>query len=212
MRFKTNDRCDLHFTYDWNKTNLFYNVLKSQPVYFLNAGDTLELTLKNIQPDEVYVLFDDSILKLSNEATTLKYVFSSDGKKIYTSNGQPVLAEVSIGGTTGIYNATWGGTIPKDWLSQGDFQVIAKKDNCRLLLWQGLMNNSTYTANTSLDNTIYGLSDSFIQTNSKGITITRNDNGEFVLNTNDDLITSSDNFIKVNNTNGTYDLTQGGKC
>lgn len=103
-------------------------------------------------------------------------------------------------------NNTWTGTIPSTWNTTGTFNVILEKGSCRMLLYEGLM-NSIDNSTCSLTNSIYGLTDSFIQTSSKGVTISRDDNGNFHVNTNDDLIKSSDDTINVDNEEGSYDLS-----
>lgn len=54
----------------------------------------------------------------------------------------------------------WSGTIPSEWNSQGVFSVIADYNGCKVLLYQGLLNQDT-NKTTDLDYVIYS-SDSTI--------------------------------------------------
>lgn len=88
------NRNDINFTYEWNKTNFNLNLLSSDPTYMLNYGDTLSLTLnKDI---------------VSTKPT--KIVVKSD------KNG-----ELELSSEDGI---TYSGVIPTSWTKEDDFQVI----------------------------------------------------------------------------------------
>lgn len=122
-----------------------------------------------------------------------------DGISVMNESGESI--ELADNGSN-----EWSGKIPSGWDQKGIFNVILKKGSCKLLLWQGLLNYDTESLD-KWDGTIYGLGDSFVQTSSKGMNVTRNENGEFVITLNNDLIKSTDNTIGVESDNGSYDLS-----
>lgn len=64
------DRCDIEFEYDWKYTNMCMNYLVDNPLYFLNANDKLNLTLKEDAFDHVYLVSEKGKVELTKDNLT----------------------------------------------------------------------------------------------------------------------------------------------
>lgn len=103
-------------------------------------------------------------------------------------------------------NNIWSGTIPSEWNSQGVFSVIAEYNGCRVLLYQGLLNNSSTLSN--LDYLIYSsnktINATLNQDGSYNLTLNEyevedeyNYDGENLEITNDELLKAMNNNVRT---------------
>lgn len=106
------DRCDLELSYEWDKSNGNLIWIKSSPIYLLNYGDTISITL------------NDNLIKIEN-ITSFKIVSNKNG-------------ELELEPSAENYYIC-NGTIPTSWKEKDVFKVILTYGK-KILLWQGLLN------------------------------------------------------------------------
>lgn len=139
------DRCDIHFDYAWNRTNLYLKYLDSDPTYFLNASDKVTLNIKKVSPEKVYIVYGDNQVELTNVSNSLTLV-DDDGKNV--TDGKK---EISTNTDDTIGEGTWVGAIPTSWDSQGTFSVVMECHGQKVLLYEGLLNKTSYKDISYLD-------------------------------------------------------------
>lgn len=130
-------RCDIEFDYGVN-TDLNLSLLSSEPIYILNAGDTISFTLNSDK------------IKNPQDVSNVKVVSAKNGTLELTSSD----------------NLTWSGTIPSTWNTQDTFSVNITygKD---IQLWQGLL-NATESSITTTNSATFDLTGEIIYIDNEG--------------------------------------------
>lgn len=188
------DRCDLHFDYAWNKTNLYLNYINSDPQYFLNAGDTIRIELKNVSPQKVFIVNGDKKIELTNVSDSFTLV-DDNGKSIIANN-----TEVSTNTDSSIDDNTWVGAIPTTWDSQGTFAVVMECHGTKMLLYEGLLNK--------YETTYKNVGDMIISSDDGSIKITSTSYGyDLSISSNNGLVAESgDGKIYLGNKDEVEDI------
>lgn len=95
------DRCDIEFTY--KTTNSYLDYIVGTPSYFVNAGDTYSITLKNIKPTKVVFKTNSFSLDLTGN----EYTYSAIIPTKYTDKeGFAIILNDSIVLYQGLLNYT----------------------------------------------------------------------------------------------------------
>lgn len=152
------DRCDIEFDYDWKYTNLCMNWLVNEPIYFLNAGDTLKLVFKEDVFEHVYVASEKGRIEMNKDGLS----WSVKIPDTWTQNGSfQVIVErtnkkaLLYQGMLNTYKYSTDNKdilLPDDFIRSGDNLLnISRDENLNFVITANTTDYSLASSDKSID-------------------------------------------------------------